>query len=178
MKRILSALLILVVILTSVPAHAQQSPGWLRLKTMRPGAPLDVLLKGDAQLHRRYLVSVTDDALVLLDPVRTSLPPKAERFMVQTLERYPESLTRSNNQFAEGEYRLTKEGLFYRGGLIAAHDDLVRRVARTDIIDLELATADTQARWVKPTLITLAVFAGLTLISRGLFPVCIFARCD
>jgi hypothetical protein len=118
----------------SLAAQGTPNEPWSRIHKWNPGAEVTVQTR-NSELRRRYFISVDDDGVTLLNLSDVALPLDVTRVLRQAVGDSPDHFSMAEGvTFKLGERAsLSLAGLFVQNQKIAEYDQVVQRVARTDV---------------------------------------------
>ncbi|HET9834567.1 MAG TPA: hypothetical protein VFP91_22745 [Vicinamibacterales bacterium] len=133
----------------------------------------------NAELRRRYFISVDDEGVTLLNLANVALPPDVARVLRQAVSESPDHFSMAEGvTFKLGNRAaLSLAGLFIGNQKIAEYDRVVERVARNDV-DAGTVFLDLEKGWSNTKQIMVAfglLFAGM---ASTVLIVCAAQRCD
>jgi hypothetical protein len=150
-------------------ASRSAAPDWSRVRKLEPGTAVIVTVTGSSP-SKRYFVVASDAQLTVLNLTDPLLPATATRVLRDMASHRPEHLAAAQERhvIVEDRVRVGPDAVFVEDQKVADLKDVLQTIARTDIINVEVAhNISTAAQVVIGAAIGVAVF---WLVLRQLFP--------
>jgi hypothetical protein len=111
----------------------QASPGWSKVRRLKPGTEIIVTVAGEAPPLTGHAVRIDDTGLTVLYLRHPGLTLDARRELLAVASDHPERLSHDRPHVVGTHVRVAPDGVFLADQRIADPGQIVRRIARDDV---------------------------------------------
>jgi hypothetical protein len=134
---------------------------WSDVQRVAAGTELIVIVRNSSGVHRLFL-SADASALFVLDLTTMTLSREAARDVRDTAATHAAQLIAgARGEFVNGDVRMGQDGVFVANRKLAGLSEVIRRIDRTDVVEVRLAASRRRSSVLNATATGAAIGAGV-----------------